>query len=126
MTNIRTNRNLEAYKESNRIYQNAWYHANKASALQTRKSRLNLIKAKIKEYKANRGCERCTENHFICLDFHHPDPSTKDCHPANLAATKGWSFEKIKLELDTLQVLCSNCHRKEHWRLKQEMPQNQD
>lgn len=116
MTSKREHRNSLAFKEANRIYQNAWYHANKASALETRKRTRDKLFDRVREYKVNRGCERCPELHPYCLEFHHPDPSLKDVHPANMIK-KGWNFERLIAELDQLVVLCANCHRKEHYRL---------
>jgi hypothetical protein len=101
-------------RERNRIYQNAWYHANKGSALATRKNRTAKQLDAVREYKANRGCERCGEKHFACLEFHHPDPSTKEVNPQDLVRAKGWTLQRIFAELGTMQVLCANCHRKLH------------
>lgn len=117
---MRKDRQTPEFREKNREYQNEWYHANKASALQTRRKRTDALNAQVREYKVARGCERCAEMHPACLEFHHPDPSTKDGDPGNMARQKGWSFARLKLELDALQVLCANCHRKEHARLRLE------
>ena len=106
------------YKEKNRIYQNAWYHANKTSALATRKQRLEKMLQTYREYKSSRGCERCSETHFACIEFHHEDASLKEMNPAELIRKKGWTWERVKAELDGLMCLCSNCHRKEHVRLR--------
>ena len=102
------------YREKNRIYQNAWYHKNKASALATRRRRVGKLTVLVREYKVSRGCERCGESHFACLEFHHPDPSKKDINPQDLVHGKGWSPMRLIAELSTFQVLCANCHRKLH------------
>jgi hypothetical protein len=101
-------------KERNRLYQNEWYHANKESALRTRKARNQKLLAAVREYKESVGCQRCSERHFACLEFHHPDPSVKDVNPQDLVRAKGWSIERIMAELKAMQVLCANCHRKLH------------
>lgn len=61
-------------------------------------------------------CSHCGYSRYIgSLEFHHVDPSKKDF---NLAAAHCTNFEKIKSELDKCIVLCANCHREEHARLK--------
>lgn len=67
----------------------------------------------IKDYLSNKKCARCPENHIACLDFHHKDPSTKDFKIAE-AATKRYSKTKILREIEKCEILCANCHRKEH------------
>lgn len=49
---------------------------------------------------------------YVIFDFHHRDPSQKDLDWSKLRLT---SNEKIKLELDKCDLLCSNCHRKRHY-----------
>ena len=114
----RKDRDNPEYREKNRKYQNDWYHQNKESARATRKKRYDEMQQKYRDYKLTKSCIKCGENHPSCLDFHHPDPKIKDVNPSELISKKGWSFEKIAAELDLLEVLCSNCHRKVHaeWR----------
>lgn len=61
-------------------------------------------------------CSRCPESDPVCLDFHHRDPSDKDI-AITRAARNGWSKERLAAEIDKCDVLCANCHRKEHARL---------
>ena len=62
-------------------------------------------------------CVRCDESHQACLVFHHRNPAQKEFTIA-YAAAQGWSEQKIREEIDKCDVLCANCHRKEHWRLR--------
>jgi len=110
-------RNTPEYRERNRKYQNEWYHANKAAAVETRRKTRERLQAKVREYKVKRGCERCPERHPFCLEFHHPDPTVKDEEPADMIR-RGWNFERLMAELEKLVVLCANCHRKEHAKLR--------
>jgi len=65
------------------------------------------------EYKGGK-CEHCGYDKFIgALEFHHTDPSKKD--PNGL---KKFSFESLKKEIDKCILLCANCHREEHARLR--------
>jgi hypothetical protein len=72
------------------------------------------FKKKALEYK-NSCCEFCGyDKDITSLDFHHLDPSQKEISPSNLHY-KSWDY--AKQELDKCIVLCSNCHREEHFRL---------
>jgi hypothetical protein len=67
------------------------------------------------EYKGGK-CSNCTYNKYIgALEFHHLDPAQKDL---TLSNHKCASFDTIKPELDKCILLCSNCHREEHYRLR--------
>jgi hypothetical protein len=47
-----------------------------------------------------------------CLDFHHQDRVSKDEAVSRMLT---WSMDKIMHEISKCIVLCSNCHRKEHY-----------
>ena len=67
------------------------------------------------EYKGGK-CEHCGYDKYIgALEFHHKDPTQKD--PLGL---RKFSFEKLKEEVDKCILLCSNCHREEHGKLRLE------
>ena len=66
------------------------------------------------EYKATLKCNRCPENHPSTLDFHHLDPEEKENSISNMIRG-GKSKEEILEKIAKCEVLCSNCHRKEHW-----------
>ena len=65
----------------------------------------------MKKYKTERGCFECGENHPAVLDLHHTDPSIKDLNPSNSTSRKMFYQEAEKCI-----VLCSNCHRKVHYK----------
>lgn len=70
------------------------------------------------EYKGGE-CERCGYNKCIeALDFHHKDPNEKDFCISDRNINQNW--EEIKKELDKCEMLCANCHREEHVKLKKE------
>lgn len=63
-------------------------------------------------------CVHCGYNKCIAaMEFHHLDPSEKDYEPARLFG-QNQPREIIKRELDKCLLLCANCHREEHYRLK--------
>ena len=59
-------------------------------------------------------CKQCGVNHPAVLDFHHRDPSTKESTVSDLKWS-GCSLERLKLEIDKCDILCSNCHRILHY-----------
>ncbi len=75
--------------------------------LRNKKNRLYYFEEKLKL-----ECKRCGENHIACLEFHHLDPNKKEYE---IASKIKHSFQKLKKEIKKCIVLCSNCHRKEHW-----------
>ena len=110
----RKDRNTPEGQEKNREYQKKWYAENKTKQYAKTRERLRVLSDKLKTYKKDIKCERCGEDHPSCMDFHHKDPSEKEVIISK-AVHKGWGWEKIKKEIDKCEVLCSNCHRKEHW-----------
>ena len=63
------------------------------------------------------SCQHCGYNKCSsALEFHHIDPTIKD---VNYSTMRGWTFSRIKKELDNCILLCANCHREEHERLRQ-------
>jgi hypothetical protein len=67
---------------------------------------------KLKELKATLSC-KCGENHPACLDFHHRDDSTKLYAVSQMM---NFTWTKILEEIAKCDVVCSNCHRKLHYK----------
>ena len=101
-------------------YDKKRFQDNKAKRLAQNKVRQKMIKEKINEYKASKGCCRCPENDPVCLDFHHIDQNIKDIEIGN-AYRNGWKIEKIFEEISKCIILCANCHRKEHNKIRNGM-----
>lgn len=75
------------------------------------------IKKKAIEYKGG-CCQHCGYDSFYgALEFHHKDRSQKDVNWTKLRLR---SWDKIVAELNKCILLCSNCHREEHYRLRQD------
>lgn len=76
---------------------------------QRRKQRLyehvNLIKEK--------GCVECGEKDRSKLNFHHRNPSEKYKNISDII-TRHKSFRLLKIELEKCDLLCLECHDKEH------------
>lgn len=57
-------------------------------------------------------CKLCNYDKYSgSLDFHHTDPKEKD---KNFHSIRGWSWDRMKLELDKCELLCKNCHSEIH------------
>jgi hypothetical protein len=81
---------------------------NKQCAEKQKETKLRAV-----EYKGG-CCQHCGYNKSIsALEFHHMDPIQKD---PQYKAT--WSWKRLKPELDKCILLCSNCHREEHDRIR--------
>jgi hypothetical protein len=98
-----------------KTYRKEHYYRNRDKYLTMIKDRQNAIKEFISDYKTSRGCSKCGENHPACLDLHHLDPTQKTIEPSHIGG-RGWGMDRVQRELDKCVVLCSNCHRKQHWR----------
>jgi hypothetical protein len=63
-------------------------------------------------------CMECGETHPGCLDFHHRNPAEKKFQlVASQMGNRSWT--SIEAEIAKCDVLCSNCHRKLHWEMRQ-------
>lgn len=78
-----------------------------------RKKRTQLVHS----IKRRRGCAECGETHPACLDFHHRDKRQKTVGVGVLVGSTT-NMQRILDEIAKCDVLCSNCHRKHHWKHK--------
>lgn len=63
------------------------------------------------------SCAACGyTKYYGALEFHHRDPSTKDVNWNKLRLR---SWDKIVKELNGCTLLCSNCHKEEHHKLRE-------
>lgn len=101
-------------KEQKKRSQHKWYVKNsKVHRRKIKEARLALSDWFL-ELKSRLECSECGEDHPRCLDFHHKDSSTKVLAVSTMVLS-GFSKETILDEINKCDVLCSNCHRKEHW-----------
>lgn len=97
-----------------REYYKTWYGKNRTNRIvQNRNAKLEYIEW-YEKLKSECKCEKCGESHPSTIDFHHKDRTTKILGVANLVGRFA-AKEKVLSEIAKCQVLCSNCHRKEHW-----------
>ncbi len=98
--------------EKRRTYRREWYYKNKKSEIAHVVRRKKELKKWILDYKKTLKCSRCSENHPSTIDFHH-NLGKKEMNISQMVC-EGYSRERIKKEVRKCEVLCSNCHRKEH------------
>ena len=70
------------------------------------------------EYKATLKCTNCDESRHWVLDFHHTGDD-KEYSVANLVR-EGYSFNRVKKEIDKCIPLCRNCHADLHYQQRQQ------
>ena len=97
-----------------RRYRRDWYEQNKERAKASVKRRRRAMREWLKTVKAGFRCARCEESRIACLDFHHRERNEKAIAVA-LVTQQGWSRKRILEEIAKCDVLCSNCHRREHF-----------
>jgi hypothetical protein len=95
-------------------YGKAHYEANKAKYIASAKATKKKLRDWYNEYKASLACSQCGENHPACIEFHHRDPSKKDFTIGESLYRMG--KQSIIDEIAKCDVLCSNCHRKLHYK----------
>lgn len=77
-----------------------------------KKDRRLRLKQWLEEYKKTQVCEQCGESDFRVLDFHHSN-SDKEFNVSNM--TRGFSIERILVEIKKCKCLCVKCHRILHY-----------
>lgn len=106
---------LERYcKDCHRSKNRNHYNNNKQRYVEQALKYKREYVAWYKAVKAELRCERCGEDHPATLDFHHPDPSIKEGEVSQMIASMA-SKQTVLEEINKCIVLCSNCHRKEHY-----------
>ena len=94
-------------------WQAEYYQRNKDIYRQKNKEFRDRFRKWWKAYKNKLVCPRCGESHPACLDIHHIHPKQKESTVAILVAKR--SKKRVLSEIRKCIVLCSNCHKKEHF-----------
>lgn len=100
-------------KEAAKGYQKKYYNKHKKYYSTKARQREEQIQMEIESIKSLYGCKICGEKDYVVLDFHHQNPSKKEFNISS-AVTAGWSFQRIKVEIQKCIVVCANCHRRLH------------
>lgn len=78
--------------------------------------RWNAQKQKAVEYKGGK-CVYCGYSKCLsALEFHHRDPSEKE-FAWDMMRKQAW--DKVVTELDKCDLVCANCHREQHEKMRQ-------
>jgi hypothetical protein len=102
-------------KDKQKQAQHEYYLRNKEKYLESQRQSRKKIRIFLRQYKEDKKCSRCSENHPACLDFHHIDPKNKLFTIGLEALSRKLSISKIEEEIKKCEILCSNCHRKLHY-----------
>lgn len=105
-------KDVEERKAYQKAYHKKWYVENRKNQRRVQNQRKREIREWFYELKTTLKCSRCDEDHPACIDFHHKDEKN---HLVSQLVIEGAGKETILKEIALCEVLCSNCHRKEHW-----------
>ena len=78
------------------------------------KERTKELREWYRQVRSRFHCGTCGEDHPATLDFHHLGDDTK-IDSVSVMVLRGFSKERIVKEILKCTVICSNCHRKEHY-----------
>ena len=109
-------------KDDEKAFQKRHYEKNKEiykqRAAESRKRTRLRNKEYVQNLKSTNPCTDCGQKyHFSQMDFDH----VNDDKEFNLAiATNATiSLDRIKLEIEKCELVCSNCHRLRTWKRQQ-------
>ena len=111
-------KDIEARKEYIRAYDREYYRRNREHLLKKQKEKNQRYVKKVgqwlSEYKKELFCSRCSESHPATLQFHHRNPREKEFSISMVRRGK-YSKKRLLEEIAKCDVICANCHAKEHW-----------
>lgn len=96
-----------------REYRNRHYANNKEYYIKKSSEYNNKTKDIFEEYKKKQVCEKCGDNRWYILEFHHKDPKQKESTISSMR--RGHTLKSIMKEIEKCSILCANCHREEHY-----------
>jgi hypothetical protein len=105
--------------EKERIRKQKYHKNNYVEINGKKRNRTREKKDKLVQSKGGR-CEHCQQSfsHPHVYDFHHKDPTTKEFGIGWALTRTSISIEDLLKEVDKCLMLCANCHRIEHVRLR--------
>lgn len=72
-------------------------------------------RARAAQFYEGRSCVVCGEDHPAAISFHHRNKEEKRFGISNAISRRDIPDEEIWAEIAKCDVLCHNCHAKEHW-----------
>lgn len=91
-----------------------WHYRNVSHNAERTLERRARLRQWANERKQATGCSRCDETEPASLDFHHTEATRKEMAIGEMI-THGYGKEKLRDEMEHCEVLCANCHRREHY-----------
>lgn len=91
-----------------------WHYRNVEHNTERTLDRRSCLRSWINERKAENGCSRCGQTDAACLEYHHVNPELKEKAIGELI-THGHGKQSLQEEIAKCEILCANCHRKEHY-----------
>jgi hypothetical protein len=113
--------NKDEERRKAREYMRAYHVSHREEARERAKKNYEKGRAWFKAFLGTLSCVRCGESDSDCLEFHHREPKGSvngrrvDAPIASLVMR---SEAYIRREASRCDVLCANCHRREHARLR--------
>ncbi|MGI8654336.1 MAG: hypothetical protein ACR2LC_03860 [Pyrinomonadaceae bacterium] len=105
--------------EEVRAYGRDYYQRNRERLLQKQAEKNRKFAEKRRQwlvaFKSRLKCVRCGESHPATLTFHHTNPSSKSFAIGDSTIALKISLKRLLAEIHKCEVLCANCHAKEHW-----------
>jgi hypothetical protein len=104
-------------QDKTREYNRLYYMRNREKLLNNQVDKNKRFAEKrrkwLVDYKKKLKCVRCDESHPATLTFHHKNNLEKSFEIGN-AIKLGVSLKRLVSEIEKCEVLCANCHAKEH------------
>lgn len=102
----------EGYEWQELTAQQRWYYKNKEHRISVKERRRDELKRWYYELKRDHyECSECSEADPTCLVFHHVGEKNWEI---SYMVNNGFSRKRILAETENCEVLCANCHHKEH------------
>lgn len=108
-------RNADEHRRRSREAMRKWVAANPDKVKENNRKVREASQKWWNEYKSHLKCIKCGENHPACLEFHHRNPEEKEMNISHYSRGGWLSRRKLLEEVEKCDVLCANCHRKEHY-----------
>jgi len=104
--------------EDIREYHRSYYQRNRERLLKKQAEKNKRILKSRREWlielKKSLKCTRCDGSHPATLTFHHKTGVVKSFEIGSTSRFKV-SLKRLQEEIEKCEVLCANCHAKEHW-----------
>ena len=100
-------------------YQRQWERENKDKRRAYNKKYREKMRKWYNDLKSTMSCMDCGESHIACIVFHHRNPKEKRFNVADRQSVTS-SKKRLLEEIAKCDVLCSNCHRKRHYEMRQQ------